>query len=462
MKNDEGDPGETRTERDSLGEVEVPADALYGSHTVRALGHQVLDEALPPAFVRALAAVKAAAARANRDLGVLEPDVAEAVLDAAREVAAGEHGDQFPLGAYQTGSGTSTNMNVNEVVANLAARELGEPVGEKAVHPNDHVNASQSSNDVVPTAINVAVLARARDELLPSLEGLREVLRGKSDEWRDVVKPGRTHLQDATPVTLGQEFSGYARQVGAAAEAVERNLEELREVPLGGTAVGTGINAPAGFGEMAVDHLSDETGLDLAEGEDRFALQSAHDSLLEVSGSLRRAASALSKVSDDLRLLVSGPRTALAEVEQPRNQPGSSIMPGKVNPVVPEAVIQACAQVHGLDDAVSRRSGELELDLTRPLTAKNLLEQVELLAGSARILREFVGELDADEERCRFLAEKTLALSTALNTAIGYDEAAEIAQEAYRSGRTVKEVAVEKGILDEEEAEELLDPKNLT
>ncbi|MBS1262993.1 MAG: Fumarate hydratase class II [Methanonatronarchaeales archaeon] len=453
----------TRTEEDSLGEVEVPEGALYGSHTVRALRHRITDGRLPPGFIRAVAMVKLAAARANSELDAVDGRIAGAIEEAAGEIVDGEHDEQFPLGAYQTGSGTSTNMNVNEVIANRSAQILGLPVGKNEVHPNDDVNASQSSNDVIPTAIHLSVLLAARDRLFPALRSLREALDELSSGTEDVVKPGRTHLQDAAPVTLGQELSGHSTQVSASMEACLRNLDELKGVALGGTAVGTGLNCPEGFTERALKHLRVETGLELREAGNHFAAQAAHDALLEVSGSFRRTASSLMKIANDLRLLVSGPRTAIGELRQPRDQPGSSIMPGKINPVVPEAVVQAASQVHGLDAAVSvPGAGELELNLMKPLMAANLLREIGLLAGAAGALAGFVRGLEPDVERCSEMAEMTLALATALNPVFGYEEAAEIAREAHRDGRTVLEVVVERGIMGEEEAAELLDPSSMT
>ena len=458
---DAGEPTGERVERDSMGEVRVPAGARWGPTTQRAVDNfPVSGLRVDPALVQALARVKAAAALENARLGVIDGDMAAAIAVAAGEVAAGGHADQFPVDVFQTGSGTSSNMNVNEVVAGLAAARLGRPV-----HPNDHVNASQSTNDVFPTAIHVAAAAAVTGDLVPALATLAAALRAKEEEFADVVKSGRTHLMDATPVTLGQEFGGWARAVELGIDRLAACLPRLGELPLGGTAVGTGINAPEGFAAGAIARLAADTGLPLTEAQDHFEAQGGRDALVEASGVLRTVAVSLFKLANDLRWLASGPRTGLAEIRLPDLQPGSSIMPGKVNPVIPEAVVQVVAQVVGNDAAVAfaGASGNLELNVMMPVMARNLLESIRLLASAGRLLAgSCVAGIEADVERCRAYAESSPSLGTALNPYIGYERAAEVVKESTRTGRPIRELVVERGWMTDEELDRALDVLHLT
>ncbi|QKY21564.1 class II fumarate hydratase [Halolamina sp. CBA1230] len=455
-----------RTEEDSLGEVQVPADAYWGAQTQRAVENfPISDIVFGRRFVRALGVVKKAAARANRDLGHLDDETANTIVAAADEVIDGEHDDQFPVDVFQTGSGTSSNMNANEVIANRAAEIAGSEVGERVVHPNDHVNFGQSSNDVIPTAMHVAALEAVDSDLIPALETLRDELAAKEDEFDGVVKTGRTHLQDATPVRLGQEFGGYRTQVEKGLDRLESARPHLEELALGGTAVGTGLNTDPEFPELAAEYISEETGLGFREADDHFEAQAAHDAMSEAHGALRVVAGSLNKIANDLRLLASGPRNGLGEIEQPENQPGSSIMPGKINPVVAEAVNQVHKQVVGNDAAVSAGAaeGQIDLNLYKPVIAHNFLESAELLANSSETFAEkFVAKLEANEEHCEAQVERSMALATALNPAIGYDKASKVAKQALAEGKSVKEVAVAEGYLTEEEAEEVLDPEKMT
>ncbi|MFZ5869984.1 MAG: class II fumarate hydratase, partial [Actinomycetota bacterium] len=423
------DVQEYRLEHDTMGEVRVPAAALYRAQTQRAVENfPISGTRLERGHIRALALVKKAAARANAELGVLEPDMADAIVAAADAVARGEHDDHFPVDVFQTGSGTSSNMNANEVIATLATRSLG-----RDVHPNDHVNASQSSNDTFPTSVHVAATAAVVHDLVPALEHLAQVLRRKASELSHVVKSGRTHLMDATPVTLGQELGGYASAVEYGVERLRAALPRVAEVPLGGTAVGTGINTPAGFPQRVIELLAEETGLPITEARDHFEAQGARDALVELSGVLRVVAVSLTKACNDLRWMGSGPNTGLAEVRIPDLQPGSSIMPGKVNPVVPEAVLMVCAQVVGNDTAVAwaGASGNFELNVMIPVMARNVLESVRLLANASRLLADrTVAGLEADVERCRRYAEASPSVVTPLNRVIGYEAAAKVAKHA--------------------------------
>ncbi len=447
----------TRIEHDSMGPMEVPADALWGASTQRAvLNFPVSGERFPRRFVAALGLVKAAAAEANGALGVLDAAHAHAI-------AAGRWDAQFVVDVFQTGSGTSTNMNANEVIATRARQLLTETA--PPVHPNDHVNASQSSNDVIPTALHVAARVAIAEDLLPALARLAAALRAKAHELDDVVKIGRTHGMDATPVRLGQEFGGWARQVERAAARIAAAGEELAELPLGGTAVGTGINCPPGFAERAIARLAADTGLAFREAEDHFEAQGARDAAVAASGALRGAAVALFKIANDLRLLASGPRCGLGELRLPAVQPGSSIMPGKVNPVLCESVIQVAAQVVGNDAAVALGglSGQLELNTMIPLLARNLLESIRLLAAVSRLFAERCVEgIEAERERAAEWVERSLAMATVLAPRIGYDRAAEIAKEAARSGRTIREICLERAVLPRAELEALLDARAQT
>ncbi|MBI4941054.1 MAG: class II fumarate hydratase [Actinobacteria bacterium] len=456
----------TRVEHDTMGEVLVPADALYGAQTQRAVENfPVSGVRVDPAVVRALARVKAAAARVNARLGVLPQDVADAVAAAADEVAGGAHADAFPVDVFQTGSGTSTNMNMNEVLATLAGRRLG-----RAVHPNDEVNASQSSNDTFPTAVHLAATDAVLRRLVPALEELEEALRHKASECADVVKPGRTHLMDATPVTLGQELGGYATQVRRGIDRLHAALPRYAEVPLGGTAVGTGINTPPGFAAGVLAELRSSTGLPVTEAADHFEAQGARDGLVELSGMLRTVAVSLTKICNDLRWMGSGPMTGLAEVHLPDLQPGSSIMPGKVNPVVPEAVLQVCAQVVGHDACVAwaGASGAFELNVMVPVMSRAVLESVGLLASASRLLAgRCVAGLVPDVARARALAESSPSVVTPLNRLIGYENAAKVAKHAVAHRTTVREAVValgfvERGEVDDATLDRLLDVTAMT
>ncbi|WP_116026462.1 class II fumarate hydratase [Thermomonospora umbrina] len=433
-----------RVERDSMGEVRVPAEARWRAQTQRAVQNfPISGRPIEPAQIAALGRIKAAAARVNASLGVLEEDLAGAVEAAAREVADGRWDAHFPIDVFQTGSGTSSNMNANEVIATLATERLGRPV-----HPNDHVNASQSSNDVFPSSIHIAATEGVVTELIPALRHLAAALERKSEEFRDVVKAGRTHLMDATPVTLGQEFGGYAAQVRYGVERLEAVLPRLAELPLGGTAVGTGINTPPGFAARVIAEIARETGLPLTEARDHFEAQGARDGLVEASGALRTIAVGLNKIANDLRWMGSGPTAGLAEIRLPDLQPGSSIMPGKVNPVICEAVIQVAAQVIGNDAAVAfgGAAGNFELNVMLPMLARNVLESIRLLAASSRLLADrCVDGIEADVERLRAYAESSPSIVTPLNRYLGYEEAAAIAKQALRERKTIRQVVLERG-----------------
>lgn len=452
---------EFRIEHDSMGTLEVPRDALWGAQTERARRNfPISGRTLPAPFIHALAWIKAAAARANRDLGLLDPSRARAIEEAALEVAEGRHDAQFPLDVYQTGSGTSSNMNVNEVVARLAAARLGEPV-----HPNDHVNMSQSSNDAVPTAIHVAVLVVFERELAPALDRLAATIERRAEELRSVVKTGRTHLMDAVPLTLGQELGAWAAQVRAGHERLVRAGDELRSVALGGTAVGTGLNAPDGFAERATRELSALAGSRFASAGNLFRALSSPDAVVGFSAALRTYAASLMKIANDLRWMNSGPLSGLGEIALPALQPGSSIMPGKVNPVIPEAAAMVAAQVIGLDTAVAiaGQSGNFQLNVMLPLLAWDVLESEILLARVSALLAEkAIAGFRVDERRLAEALARNPILVTALNTVIGYEKGAAIAKEAYRSGRSVRDVALEMSGLEAAELDRLLDPLRLT
>jgi fumarate hydratase class II len=452
---------EFRTEHDTMGEVQVPADARWAAQTQRAVDNfPISGLRIERAMIGALASIKGAASIVNRDLGVLDADVAQAIHDAAAEVARGQWDDHFPVDVFQTGSGTSTNMNANEVIANLASERLGRPV-----HPNDEVNASQSSNDVFPSTIHLAAVRETKVQLLPALEHLAATLRGKADENAEVVKAGRTHLMDATPVTLGQELDGYAAQVEAAARRIADALPRVGQLPLGGTAVGTGLNAPAGFGAAVADRLGADMGLPLSEAPDHFAAQGARDELVGLSGDLRVLAVALVKIANDIRWMGSGPRTGLAEIRIPDLQPGSSIMPGKVNPVMAEAVTQVCAQVVGNDAAIAfaGSQGNFELNVYLPVIARNLLESIRLLASVTRLFADrCVAGIEADVERCRTYAEATPQAATALNPLLGYERVAELVKESAKTGKSIRTLVVEHGLVPEAEIDAVLDLLELT
>ena len=429
----------TRTERDSMGEVDVPIDARWGASTQRAIQNfRLSGRPVSPEIVHALAAIKAAAATSNATLGVLDPSLATAIVAAANEVAEGRYDDQFPVDRYQTGSGTSTNTNVNEVIAQLARDASG-----LTIHPNDHVNASQSSNDTFPTAIHLAVAVLLRDQLIPNLQGLEDALLIRSHEWMDVVKPGRTHLMDAAPVTLGQEFGGFAGHIRYSIEQIECAVPHLLEVPLGGTAVGTGLNAPAGFAEPTRQGIAARTGIALAAPSSPMAAQSGRDALVEISAALRGVALSLMKICNDLRWMGSGPHAGLAELTLPAVQPGSSIMPGKVNPVIPEAVVQACCQVVGLDTAIvlGASTSAFQLNTAMPLMGCNVVEEVHLLANGAEALLHVVPGITADPAKLRRSAESSPAIATSLNLLVGYDAAAQVVKEAEASDITIRAAA---------------------
>jgi fumarate hydratase class II len=456
-----------RTEHDSMGEVQVPRDALWRAQTQRAVENfPISGTPIEPALIHAIGEVKAAAAKVNAELGVLDAAQAAAIVKAATAVAAGEHDDAFPIDVFQTGSGTSSNMNANEVIAELAARD---PNGV-TVHPNDHVNASQSSNDTFPTAIHVAASRAVTGDLLPALDALASSLEAKATEFAGAVKSGRTHLMDATPVMLGQEFSGYAATVRYAAERLESVLPRVRELPLGGTAVGTGINTPPGFPEKVIEAISASTGEPFTEARNHFEAQGTRDSLVELSGVLKTYAVGLTKICNDLRWMSSGPTTGLAEIHLPDLQPGSSIMPGKVNPVLPEATLMVCAQVIGNDAAVTvaGASGSFELNVAMPVIARNVLESARLLAACSRLLAErCVDGITADLDRMRQYAESSPSVVTPLNKYIGYEAAAKVAKQALADGATIRETVlklgyVERGELTEEQLDEALDVESMT
>ncbi|MGW6540061.1 class II fumarate hydratase [Streptomyces sp. NPDC055051] len=438
-----------RVEHDSMGEVRVPVHAKWRAQTQRAVENfPVSGQRLERAHIEALARIKAAAAKVNAELGVIDRDRAEAIAAAAGEVAEGRWDDQFPVDVFQTGSGTSSNMNTNEVLATLAGERLP---ADRAVHPNDHVNASQSSNDVFPSSIHIAATAAVTRDLIPALDHLATALERKSAEFATVVKSGRTHLMDATPVTLGQEFGGYAAQVRYGIERLRSALPRLAELPLGGTAVGTGINTPPGFSAAVIAEVARATGLPFTEARDHFEAQGARDGLVETSGQLRTIAVSLTKIANDLRWMASGPRTGLAEINLPDLQPGSSIMPGKVNPVIPEAVLMVAAQVTGNDTtvAVAGAAGNFELNVMLPVMAKNLLESVRLLANASRLLADrTVDGITANAERAREYAESSPSVVTPLNQYIGYEEAAKVAKKALAERKTIREVVLESGYVD--------------
>ena len=457
---------EFRIEHDTMGEVKVPREALYRAQTQRAVENfPISGQGLESRHIIALAEVKRAAAVANKELDIIDGAIAEAIIAAADQLIAGQHQEHFPVDTYQTGSGTSSNMNMNEVLASLAERSLG---GE--VHPNDHVNASQSSNDVFPTSVHVAVTGALTDDLLPALDHLAQALETKASQWADVVKSGRTHLMDATPVTFGQEFSGYARQIRLGIERIRSALPRLAEVPLGGTATGTGINTPIGFSERVIAVLAEHTGLPITEAEDHFEAQGARDGLVEASGAFKTLAVSLTKICNDLRWMGSGPNTGLAEVAIPDLQPGSSIMPGKVNPVIPEAVLMVCARVIGNDQTVAwaGASGNFELNVSIPVMASSLLESIRLLANGSRVLADkTVAGLEVNEERARALAESSPSIVTPLNRVIGYEAAATVAKHAVAQKITVREAVialgfVERGEITEEQLDNALDVLKMT
>ncbi|HET7582228.1 MAG TPA: class II fumarate hydratase [Candidatus Limnocylindria bacterium] len=455
-----------RVEHDSMGEVRVPGWARWGATTQRAVENfPISGQPLERAHLAALGAIKAAAARINGEMGILDAETAEAIAEAAEAVARGELDDHFPIDVFQTGSGTSSNMNANEVIASLAGERLGRPV-----HPNDHVNASQSSNDVFPSSIHLAATAGVVNDLLPALDHLARALEAKRDEFAGVVKSGRTHLMDATPVTLGQEFGGYADQVRKGIERLNASLPRLAELPLGGTAVGTGINMPPGWAARVIAVLASRTGLPLTEARNHFEAQGARDGLVEASGQLRTLAVSLYKIANDLRWMGSGPRAGLREINLPDLQPGSSIMPGKVNPVIPEAVCMVSAQVIGNDAAIAfgGAAGNFELNVMLPLLARNILESIRLLANVSRLFADrCIAGITANADRAREFAEGSPSIVTPLNRYIGYEEAARVAKQALAEGKPIRQVVLERGYVDAgtltlEQLDEALDVMRMT
>ncbi len=458
---------DTRIEKDSLGEIEVPGDGYYGAQTERARQNfPVSGLRFPRRFIAAMGMIKRGAAVVNAEMEIVSREISDAIVQAADEVIGGRHDKEFPLDIFQTGSGTSTNMNTNEVISNRAIEILGGTLGSKSpVHPNDHVNAGQSSNDTIPTAIHVSAYGALVEDLEPALETLAGSLEAKAKEFDDVVKIGRTHLADAVPVRLGQEFGGYAHQVRGGLARLQAVKPRLAELALGGTAVGTGLNAPPGFADRVIERIAERTGHPFVPAPNRFEALAAKDAAVEVSGALKTIAVSLTKIANDLRWLSSGPRTGFAEISIPSLQPGSSIMPGKINPVIPESVLMVCAQVIGNDATIvlGGMAGNFELNVMMPVIAYNLLQSIEILASSSRLLaRRCVDGIEANRERCRQMVEQSLAMVTSLAPKIGYDAAAAIAKEAFATGRTVRDLATEKGVLPPDELEQALDARAQT
>ncbi|HEU5078190.1 MAG TPA: class II fumarate hydratase [Opitutaceae bacterium] len=456
-----------RTERDSMGEMQVPDNALYGASTQRAvLNFPISGHRMPPGFISGLALVKKACALANAELGLIDRDKAEMIVRVAEEIQGGQWAGDFPIDVFQTGSGTSTNMNVNEVIANRASQLTGNAIGsKKPLHPNDDVNHGQSSNDIIPTALHVSVAMALKQKLRPALQSLEAALAAKAESFQGVVKIGRTHLMDATPLTLGQEFSGYAMQLTKSVERVDRAIEALGDLAVGGTAVGTGINCHIEFPPKVCEILSRETGISFREARNHFEAQGGRDDAVEVAGLIATIAASLTKVANDIRLLGSGPRSGLQEIRLPATQPGSSIMPGKVNPVMSEMMVQTAIYAQGLANMVVMcgRDGHFELNVTIPLIAYALHESIHCLAQAAQTFaKECVSGIEADAERCRELVNRSLMLVTALNPFIGYDKAAAVAKEAYRTGQTLREVVLAKGLMTADALDRALDPSEMT
>lgn len=455
-----------RIEKDSMGEMKVPSHAYWGAQTQRAVENfPISGQRFSRPFIKALGLIKACAAEVNGSLDLIHPDIAAHIITAAHEVIEGKFDDQFVVDIYQTGSATSTNMNANEVIANRANELAGGRIGDRyPVHPNDHVNRGQSSNDVIPTALHLATLTLLRTELVPSLQRMREGLAGKAREFDDVLKIGRTHLQDATPIRLGQEFSGYASMIDHGLRRLEAIQYHLRELALGGTAVGTGISTDKRFAGLVIEKLSYRTGLQLREAENHFEAQGARDAIVEASASLKTIAVSLTKIANDIRWLGSGPRCGIGELRLPEVQPGSSIMPGKVNPVIAEALLQVCARVIGNDTtiALSGLSGNFELNVMLPIMTHAILESISLMTRAITVFTEkLVDGLQANSERCLLMVEQSLAMVTALVPVIGYDIAADIAHRAFESGETVREILLRQEILPEEVITKLLDPRSM-
>ncbi|MCS7297428.1 MAG: class II fumarate hydratase [Bacteroidia bacterium] len=455
-----------RIEYDTLGEVQVPADKLWGAQTQRSLENfRIGGHRMPKEVIYAFAILKKAAAYANMELGVLPPEKAHIIAEVCDEILSGALDDHFPLVVWQTGSGTQTNMNVNEVIANRANQKLGQPLGsKKPIHPNDDVNRSQSSNDAFPTAMHIAAYLAVVEKLLPALQKLEQALRTKAESFWNIIKVGRTHLMDAVPIRLGQEFSGYAHQVAESRAELERHLPAVAELALGGTAVGTGLNAPRGFAEKAAQKIADLTGHPFKSAPNKFAALAAHDALVALSGALRRTAVALMKIANDIRLLGSGPRAGLAELHLPENEPGSSIMPGKVNPTQSEALTMVCCQVIGNDVAITCGGfqGHLELNVFKPLIIHNLLESIRLLTDACHSFTDnCVVGIEANLPSIQRHLERSLMMVTALNPVIGYEKAAQIAQKAHKEEKTLREAALELGFLSEEEFDKYIRPENM-
>ena len=455
-----------RIEKDSMGEVKVPKSAYYGAQTQRAVENfPISGTGFPPSFIRALAIIKHSAASVNEDLGLLNPKIADAIRRAASEVMEGRLDKEFVVDIFQTGSGTSTNMNANEVIANRALELLAKPRGSKEVHPNDHVNMSQSSNDVIPTAIHISALEGIQKDLLPSLDELHQALKKKARDFDHIVKIGRTHLADATPIRLGQEFSGYARQIELSIERIRESSRGLQELALGGTAVGTGINTHPEFPPRTIKKISEICRLNFREAQNHFEAQAAKDAVVQVSGTLKTLAVSLTKIANDLRWLSSGPRCGIGEISLPDTQPGSSIMPGKVNPVMCESVLQVAAHVIGCDATITicGQAGNFELNVMMPVMALRLLEAISF---SSAVIKAFsekcVVGIEANKEHCEESIEKSLAMVTSLAPVIGYDAAAKIAKESFSSGKTVREVARGQQVMDEKKLGKILDPRRMT
>ncbi|MFN2541592.1 MAG: class II fumarate hydratase [Chthoniobacterales bacterium] len=457
----------TRVEKDSMGEMSVPASALYGASTERAvMNFPISGYRFSRPFIRALGLIKWAAAQANHDLGLLDAERSALIVQAAEEVIEGKLDDHFPLDVFQTGSGTSTNTNANEVIANRCAQLAGQPIGSRElVHPNDHVNMGQSSNDVIPSAIHISAAEQLKNHLIPSLAKLHRALEAKAEEFWEVIKIGRTHLMDATPVRLGQEFSGYGQQALYGRGRAQKALDALRELALGGTAVGTGLNRHVDLPKKMLRHLEQRTGIAFYEAKDHFEAQGGKDAVVEASGQLKTIAASLFKIANDIRWLGSGPRCGIGEIQLPATQPGSSIMPGKVNPVLCESLMMVCAQVIGHDTAITwaGANGNFELNVMMPVMAHDLLESIRLLANAVdAFCDKCVAGITANEKRCAELVELSMAMVTSLAPKIGYDRAAEIAKESARTGRNVREICREKKVLPEAELEQALDPVKMT
>jgi len=455
-----------RIEKDSIGEMEVPEERLYGAQTMRSkINFPIGIERMPIEVVHAFGYVKKASAIVNCSLGLLDEKRKEMILEACDALLSGQLDDEFPLHVWQTGSGTQSNMNVNEVISNFCIKKAGGTLGSKdPVHPNDHVNMSQSSNDTFPTAMHIAALKKIHEQLLPNLSKLYNALREKAEAYRSIVKTGRTHMMDATPLTLGQEFSGYAQQIKNGMKSVENTLEHLRQIALGGTAVGTGLNTHPEYADKVAKELSKLLGFEIISASNKFEGLAASDAIVEVSGALKRVAVSFHKIANDIRLLASGPRCGFGELELPENEPGSSIMPGKVNPTQCESVTMVCAQVIGNDTAISfgGANGHLELNVYRPMMIYNTLQSIQLLADSAsNFVDKCIEGIVPNEKKITYFLEQSLMLATALNKVIGYDQAAQIVKKAHKENRTLKEVAVELGFLSAEEFDEKVDPSKM-